>query len=343
MRELLIRYLLGELRADEQRELEARLHTSLDLRRELAYLRKCFEAAQDADADGSVQPSHLAERTTRRVCDAADGADGLWNSSADRSVRSMADEPAGQLGWSLADLTVAGGAILAVAMLVLPAMRDSRDATRANMCQDHLRNIAIALKAYAADHGGSFPQIQRADNAGMFAVELVERGYVDADDLSVWLVCPSSPAATAIRSGSLVVRIPSRARLAALSGEDLAEARRTMSPCYAYALPYRIGNEYLGPRDSRRRFTPIVSDAWDGEPTQPMSSNHHGFFHTLCTDGSVQTLLSCRVPVFGDDDVYRNQLGVVAAGCSQNDSVLGRSDATPAGIEFIARPQGFGE
>lgn len=341
MRELLIRYLLGELGPQEQRELEARLRTSPELQRELAYLRRCFAAAEGADRSAEVRPADLAERTTRRVCqsDSADTTrDEARGASMSRGAWSDVNQPAGPLGWSLADLTVAGGVILAVGMLVLPALRDSRDASRSNACELNLQKMAVPLLTYTADHGRQFPRIRATDNAGMYAVELVERGYVELADFSAWLICPGSAAAEEIRAGRRAVQIPTRAQLAAMPIDELVEARRNMSPCYAYALPYRIGDEYYYVRDEQRRFVPVISDAWDGEPSHPMSSNHRGFFHALCSDGSVQTLMSCRVPVFGNDDVYRNQKGMVAAGCSQTDAVLGRSEATPAGMDFIARP-----
>jgi hypothetical protein len=43
-------------------------------------------------------------------------------------------------------------------------------------------------------------------------------------------------------------------------------------------------------------------------------------------------LQSSLVPTY-NDDMYRNARGVVAAGCSQRDFVLGRSEAMP-GVEF---------
>jgi len=49
MREQLIRYLLGELDADERRDLQSRLKSSPELRAELEQLRSCFAANQDED------------------------------------------------------------------------------------------------------------------------------------------------------------------------------------------------------------------------------------------------------------------------------------------------------
>ena len=52
MRELLIRYLLGELEPHEHDAVQQQLAESPELRRELAHLRSCFaNAVQDDDPD----------------------------------------------------------------------------------------------------------------------------------------------------------------------------------------------------------------------------------------------------------------------------------------------------
>ena len=61
-----------------------------------------------------------------------------------------------------------------------------------------------------------------------------------------------------------------------------------------------------------------------------MSPNHNGVFQVLCGDGSVRVFVSRRVPGLGNDDLYRNERGLVAAGCSPSDTVLGPSEAKAA-------------
>src|SRR5687767_14530388 len=106
MRELLIRYLLGELDAEDQQRLEERLQSSPDLRRELAHLRTCFAAArEDDDSSPEELPRGLAERTTRRiaggVCSTDDYSERLL---PELSAAMITDSsPATSLGWSLAD------------------------------------------------------------------------------------------------------------------------------------------------------------------------------------------------------------------------------------------------
>jgi hypothetical protein len=155
------------------------------------------------------------------------------------------------------------------------------------------------------------------------------------------LICPGSPAAQKIRDRELAIRIPTEIELAAMSDSELLEARKNMSPCFAYALPYWDGRQYVYRRDDHQPFPLILSDSCGNEPGQLMSPNHNGFFQALCGDGSVRMFQ--RVLVLGNDDVYRNARGEVAAGRSPRDTVLGPSEATPTGIQFISRQRRFGE
>src|SRR5262245_17702820 len=129
MRELLIRYLLGELDADERRDLQARLRESPELRAELAQLRSCLASSQDEDLFAPDAPSGLAARTAERVVGGEEPSESAIRRREER-LSNAGDPPAGILGWSLADLTVAGGVMLAVSMLLFPALRSSRDGTR---------------------------------------------------------------------------------------------------------------------------------------------------------------------------------------------------------------------
>src|SRR3954465_11433299 len=142
MREQLIRYLLGELDADERRDLQSRLKSSPELRAELEQLRSCFAASQEEDLFAPDAPTGLAARTAGLVA-SGEHASGSLGDRQEVRLSHAGDPPAGILGWSLADLTVAGGVMLAVSMLIFPALRNSRDGTRRNVCQDHQRQMWI--------------------------------------------------------------------------------------------------------------------------------------------------------------------------------------------------------
>src|SRR5436853_4912431 len=119
MREQLIRYLLGELEANERRELHIRLKADPELREQLAQLRACFAEHEDEDFAGEGPPRDLVARTTERVT-SSEGFGSACSSRLQNGLSSVGDPPAGILGWSLADLTVAGGVMLAVSMLIFP-------------------------------------------------------------------------------------------------------------------------------------------------------------------------------------------------------------------------------
>jgi prepilin-type processing-associated H-X9-DG protein len=173
-------------------------------------------------------------------------------------------------------------------------------------------------------------------NAGMFAVQLVEKGFVDAQQLAVLLVCPAAPLADKVRAGEFAVQIPTMRQLAVMRRSELAQAQQRMSPFYAYHFPYQHGKRYVYRRDDRKSFTPILCDTSHSTPGEMTSPNHPRVVQVLFGDGHVRLFQSCLVPAI-DDDLYRNARGAVAAGCGPSDAVLGRSEAVLPRIEFASQ------
>jgi hypothetical protein len=338
MREQLIRYLLGELDEFEHRELRAKLQVSPELQRELAQLRECFAANQDDDA-GPLPPGGLAERTADRVSNSDEFQ--LEVATRRSGMAPSSEPPAGILGWSLADLTVAGGVMLAVSMLVFPALRDSRDGTRRTVCQNNQQQLWLIATRYARDHHGFYPQIRPNENAGIMLERLVETGYVEPSDLAVWLVCPASPIAREIKSGELAYRIPSREEFRLMGPEDLLAATAQLSHCYGIRMPQKIGDDYVDQRvDTPRqsRLDPLFGDM-SGDPSNSMTAHHRGsVIQFVDRNGSVVSLLASAAPatVLNDADPYRNDIGMMAAGIGQSDVVIAASNALP-GLESTGR------
>src|SRR3954466_14299410 len=167
MREHLIRYLLGELDADERHDLHSRLKSSPELRAELEQLRSCFAASQEEDLFAPDAPSGLAARTAGRVV----GGEGAINSlGAGKGTRlsHAGDASGGILGWSLADLTVAGGVMLAVSMLIFPAFGNGRENGRRIVCQNNLQQLGLLELRFADANGGFFPKVAAHGRAGSF-------------------------------------------------------------------------------------------------------------------------------------------------------------------------------
>lgn len=328
MRELLISYLLGELDHDARRDLERQLKESPELRAELAQLRSCFAANQDDDLFAPDAPTGLAARTAGRVV----GGETPSESAILRREAALSqagDPPAGILGWSLADLTVAGGVMLAVSMLLFPALRNSRDGTRQVVCQNNLRQLGTLVALYAQDHGRLIPGVAPDEHAGVFALRLIRGEYVAASDLEKLLVCPGAPLADKIRAGTYTVVLPNAIEIRAMPSEQLERVSAKASPFFAYALPYRVDGKYCRIRNERGSMAPVLSDALGDAQKDSMSPNHGGrVVQVQCTDGGVRILRSTNLPGV-DDDLFHNNRGRMAAGLSPTDTVLGNSDAIP--------------
>jgi hypothetical protein len=112
-----------------------------------------------------------------------------------------------------------------------------------------------------------------------------------------------------------------------MSPEELAKVTPSMSPDYAYCFGYRDGQQYFYIRGNGP--TPFLADTPGEEDGGFVSRTHGGIVQFASLDGSVKARTSSTLNG-GSDDLYRNILGVVAAGFGKHDAVLGKSEATPA-------------
>jgi hypothetical protein len=334
MRELLIRYLLGELEPEEHDRVHRQLAASPELRSELAQLRECFAASLREEESEAEPPRGLAQRATANTS-LFDSNEALMAAQQARVTADATEPPAGALGWSLADLAVAGGVMLAVSMLLFPALRDSRDGTRRTVCQNHMRQLWFVVSKYSEMNRNYLPEVEPDENAGIFAVKLLDRNCIDEEDLKVLLVCPGAPLADEIRAKRYAILVPTLEELKKMTPDELAAARRHMSPMIAYRLGYFVGPNYYYVRNEPVPHSPLFADAPGSAEDGFISPNHGGsIMQVLHADGNVRVLTSCTIPGVGDD-LFHNTRGQMKAGVGRQDSVLGVSECTP-GTEPVA-------
>ncbi len=332
MRDLLVRYLLGELNSQEQEQLEAELRDSPELRRELAYLRSCMPGGGDDDLDRpqtGVAPSGLAERTLDRIC--GDGPSGEMSRDA-ATVAAAYDPPAGSPSWSLADLTVAGGVFLAISMLFLPALRQSRDAARRTGCEDNLRQFSVIFEYYSDQHGGYFPTVAANGKRGHLCRLFARRTVRDRRRVDTAVAVPV--VATGGRRGP-EPRHHSRADdVGAMLPQRVGNAKlwkQLMGGSYAYQIGYYEGDRYHGAiRNERSCHKAVLADAPVKESGNLHSSNHGGCgANVLYQSGCVRFQTDATLAEVSQDSIYVNAKGEEAAGLGHDDTVLGRSEVTP--------------
>lgn len=308
MREKLVCYLLGELDEQQRAELEARLAAEPALRRELEQIRECL-AADDHDAEC---PVGLADRTASRIAEVT------------------TDAPCGRSRWSLVDVAVAAGVLLALGAMLAPALPRGRADARRLLCQDNMRQLGQGLVRYADNHADTFPYIRPNENAGMFAVRLRESGEFSQEELQRLLWCRAS----SLQEGStkIIIRVPKSQELTRARGQALAMLRRWMAGSYAYRSGYVASDQLMPVSNISSSRSPLLSDAPMHAGGGWVSVNHgrDGGQNVLHQDGSVRFQVSPACGV-SDGNIFVNRQGEAAAGLDPMDVVLLRSDLTPGG------------
>ena len=223
--------------------------------------------------------------------------------------------------------------MLAVSMLVFPALRDSRDGTRRTGCQNNERQLGVYVTKFIGDHRGYLPSVGPLENAGAFIAQLIKEGCAEPEELALFLICPGAPQAPQIRAALLV---PNADVLRAMSPSRWAHVTAKLTPSYACRIGYWEGHKYHDVRNDGRTLSPVVGDSLTDSQDASISPNHGGnVVQILCWDGSVKSIATSNLPGFGED-VYRNNLGLIAAGIGREDAVLAPTNAMP-GLEFVVQ------
>ena len=143
MTDELVAYLLDDMCPERRAEIEQRLQSDRAWQRELERLKDCLAATGDPAKCIEDPPRDLVHRTCCYVTqvDNVHGSVDVPAPVAGRAAVVAAPAlPAATTSLSLADVAVGGGVLLLVGMLVVPALRESRDATRRLACQDEPAN-----------------------------------------------------------------------------------------------------------------------------------------------------------------------------------------------------------
>jgi hypothetical protein len=322
LHEQLLGHLLGALDEPEQHEIAAQLRSDPGLQAELSRMRGRL-APLEACRYELPPPPGLAERTCRVVALRAESA-------APTRRRPMSPEVAppsssGRFRWI--DLAAAAAILAAGWLLLAPAIQNTRASAQLAGCQDNLRQIGAGLLAYSQQQGGFFPAIPtqgRLAASGIYAPILLREGFVGD---SRRFVCPGSSLA-----GNKAFQVPSWEQLQTTSQEKLAELLRWMGGSYGYHLGYVRDGVYQGTKNLGRNYFALVSDSPGSDPSNLRQSPNHGGRgqNVLMEYGGVRFITSPR-PFPQADDIFTNDLGLVAAGLRVDDSVIGSSAVRPLG------------
>ncbi len=330
MREDLLGYLLDALDDDERLRVEEALSGDVQLQHELEALRERLAILETEDADQDEPPAGLVGRTCtvveaykeRQLVSLASAARTQPAATSRGRFSERPERGSGARRWSLIDAVVAGGIVLALAMLFFPAIANSRFQSRIASCQHNLQHLGRTLNDYSESSRGFFPRIPLEGNravAGLYAPILVENQYLTETDV---LVCPGSRLADNLS----LWRVPSLQEVDQARDRQLRDLQRTMGGSYGYTLGYLENERYQTPRNEGRACFAIMSDAPSMHLQGRRSENHGGYGqNVLFEDNHVEFIVNC----VAYDRLFVNRDGYAEAGLDKADSVIGSSAAPP--------------
>ncbi|MCA9237481.1 MAG: hypothetical protein KDA44_18530 [Planctomycetales bacterium] len=340
MTEQLLAYLLDDLSAAERLEVEARLADDPTWQAEFARLRDCL-AGCDGDCDDvpatpaaeDAPPADLVARTCTLV------ESGVYESLASleggSETRNAACAYAGHCGsWRFIDLAVAAGVLVALGGLLLPALVESREASRRTVCQNKLRALGAEFVAYAERNNHQLPPLRPGQNAGMYAVYIADQCGLPREDVAELLICPATQLAEDVARGRARLWVPTRKELSEACGPALIALRQQMGGTFAYRFGFFDPDGQL----HQVRFVgsdqlPVLADAPDSSPMGFVSQRHGSSGENVLYQSMSVRFVSGHVIPNGDD-LFCNRAGQHAAGLDRDDMVLGRSEFEPLGTIF---------
>jgi hypothetical protein len=322
----IIGYALDLLDPDDRAAVEAQLSANPDTAVQLDRVRTTL-LPLEADRDDDPPPPALATRTVSRLAALlvepstpvahASGSPAEPPTTPRSYPYTDRPEPRYLGGRFRADVIVAAGISLVAVGLALSFVTRARQASDLLACQNNLRTLYAGMVGYADTHAGRLPQIG-ADpypTAGSFVQALADAGQCPPGfravcpavgvqpDLPRDALPPASQMAQVTYTFPLGHRTPSGVVQGLWRSSDPYEENDLMP----------VGADY-----------PVAATAPSAGPTSP-----HGWGHNvLYFSGNVRFATTSDVGVNGDD-IFRNQLGQVAAGVNRVDTVLGRPADRP--------------
>lgn len=324
MDENLVGYLLKALDAETQREVEASLWKSPELRTRLQLLERSL-APLDADREAPEPGAGLVLSTLARI--------------AEFQCRKLPDAPPPPRSQPVpvsrpwlrrADMLVAALLLIVLGGIGTPFLLHLwRDYHGRAECRNNLMLIWQGLQTYCDSHEGNYPRIEAEgprSAAGIFVPMLGDSGML-SPDFSV--ACPAQE-----RRRPQQRSVRDMEELYQSNPEAFRFEARQLAGGYAYTLGYRDalggyhGLNCKAVDSGNLKLLPIVADRLD-TLKQLNSANHGGIGqNVLYLDGHVEWR-SNRNAGIGGDDIFVNWDNQVLAGKSREDSVLGSGDASP--------------
>ncbi|MEM8677849.1 MAG: hypothetical protein AAGF97_00710 [Planctomycetota bacterium] len=341
----LLGYLLGALDGPEHEATTKQLERNSSLRADLHEVESRL-APLEAERWQFDPPAGLAARTCQLIAEIRDTPADAATEIRPRRRDGMSESreaPTSQHRWRMSDVIVTAGVLAASCMLFFPAVANSRYEARVASCQNNMRMFGVALPSWADRFSGKLPYIPTRGKtavAGYYAPQLRETGYFSN---SKQVICPSS----ALAQNYPNFTVPSTDEIESADGRTLEKLQRMMGGSYAYTLGHFKGGRHRATKHLGRAYFAVMSDQAQASGQQEPLVNAHGGrgIVVLFEDGHARMIFlthsanaTCeQEPIEAWNELFVNDAGMTAAGCDEDDVVLGASWCKP--VVRVVEPQ----
>ncbi len=324
----LLGFALGALDDRDAQRVNKIIQQCPDLEDELQLIRMSIEPLNHF---GEVEFVPVPVGLARRACESV-ASYRSTNETLGSAFRNTAHVGLEFTGRSISrfDLIAIAMCVILMGSILFPVLQANRFYSRVIACQNNLREVGFALLRYADENGARFVPIPDSGNlavAGVYAPTLIHQQMVDNDKV---FFC-----AERRTSDNQARLIPSVEQIQTARGAALVQLQRLMGGDFGYSIGYFSEGRYTSPERLGRANFVLLADAPSNDLPGRASLNHNGFGQNcLFEDGHIALV---RGSAIGSDAIYENDLGQIAPGAHQYDSVIAPSHVPAIGFRVMER------
>ena len=289
----LVGFVMGALESEEHAQIEQALEDDEELQQQLDLIRKALRPLESYRY--CEPPAGLADATQSYVFEQIDLHKVAPASFRSFSPLASAERTAGKsTSWRLKDFLVLSVVLLCMAMLVSPAIYNSRFVAGKLACQDNLQHLYRGMHNYSLTNNGMYPTTP-VSNVSISGIQApILREQTDIEETRFF--CPTAPETFEWRQQG----IPAVQTVVDATPETLDKLAH-MGGTYGYNIGHQDRGKIRPVRHQGRPYFALMADRPTGDSVSRRSMNHDGIGqNVLFEDGHVEFLRETKERTLGD-------------------------------------------
>ena len=310
----LIGFVMGALDEEEHAQVEAALTVDKELQQQVELIRNALRPLESYRY--CEPPAGLADATLNYVFDQVDAHKVQPAGLSALSPLPSAERTSGvSTRWRMTDFLVLSVVLLCMALLVSPAIYNSRFVAGKLACQDNLQHLYHGMHNYSLTNNGLYPTtpVSNVSISGIQAPILREQAGIE----ETRFFCPTAPETLEWRQQG----IPAVQTVVDATPESL-DSLAHMGGTYGYNIGHQDQGRIRPVHHQGRPYFALIADRPTGDTISRRSLNHDGMGqNVLFEDGHVAFLRETKERTLGDL-YFVSDRGLVEPGLHSNDAVI---------------------